>query len=91
VIDHDSRINALLWPVNLVDCFTFAELALSTLPSLSSASEHYVGAWAPRVGGQALTKGEIPLISVFQGPAHLGRFDVRSVTCLTFSRELADV
>jgi hypothetical protein len=43
------------------------------------------------VGGQALTKGEIPLISVFQGPAHLGRFDVRSVTCLTFSRELADV
>ena len=32
------------------------------LSFLLNASEHYVGAWAPRVGGQALAEGEIPCL-----------------------------
>ena len=32
------------------------------IPFLSSASEHYVGAWAPQVGGRALAEGEIPCL-----------------------------
>jgi hypothetical protein len=34
------------------------------LPSLVplNASEHYVGAWTPRVRGQALAEGEIPYL-----------------------------
>jgi hypothetical protein len=57
------------------------------LPSLSNASEQYVGAWAPRVGGHALAEGGIPLLLVFHAPARLGRFDVRFVTRLAHSLE----
>ena len=32
------------------------------LSFLLNASEHYVGAWASRVGGQALAEGEIPCL-----------------------------
>jgi len=55
----------------------------ANLPSLSSASEHYVGVWAPLVGGHVRAEGRDFLLLVLHAPACLGRLDVRLLARLT--------
>ena len=58
--------------------------ALFLLPSLS-ASERYVGAWAPLVGGRARAEERDSLLLVLHVLACLGRLDVSLIARLTRS------
>jgi hypothetical protein len=63
-----------------------AEMARN-LPSLSSSSGHYVGVWAPLVGGHVRADGRDSLLLVLHAPACLVRLDVRLLARLTRSLE----
>ena len=53
--------------------------------SLSNVSEHYVGAWAPQVGGRALAEGEILCLRCSMPRRVSISFDVRFATRSTHS------
>jgi hypothetical protein len=69
--------------VSLVSRHVHLAAMARNLPSLSSASEHYVGAWAPLVGGHVRADGRDSLLLVLHAPACLGRLDVRLLARLT--------